>query len=70
MKINRVHTTLRVNDNKCDDRSAYGYWNSTDNRLDNWSGCGTVASREKLRITAVRACVNIQFAPDPCGNWG
>lgn len=61
---------LNVNDSKCDGRYAYGNWNgTTDNRLNNRSGCQTTVWKGGLGIASLRACTNINNWPDECGNW-
>lgn len=58
-----------VEDNKCDTYSAYGYWNNTNNRLDNKNGCNTTIKKYSVNVTAVQACTNIPLASDPCSSW-
>lgn len=64
-------STLYVKDAKADGHGAYGHANTTNSRLRNHSGYGTTVSRNVgFSITAVQACTQISFAPDPCGSWG
>jgi hypothetical protein len=62
--------TIYVTDQKGDDHSVYGEWNSSSNRLDNHNGVGTTVSKGGLSITSDRACTNIPVAHDPCSSWG
>ncbi len=65
---NQTHDHFSVNDSKCDSHSAYGYWNSTDNRLENYSGCGTTVKKYNVYVTAVKACTN-KPGWDSCSDW-
>ncbi|WP_103064344.1 hypothetical protein [Actinomyces qiguomingii] len=62
--------TLYVTDTKGDDHAVYGNANHTGNRLNNHSGYGsTVSKTYNFKVTAVRACVNLQLQSDRCSAW-
>ena len=65
------HDHISVEDTSCSDgHSAYGNWNTTDNRLENYNGCNTTVKKYNVNVTAVRECVDIPAAHDPCSAWG
>ncbi|MCE1178090.1 MAG: hypothetical protein LWW86_03560 [Micrococcales bacterium] len=68
-----TYTWFNVSDLKCDNYATYGFWSTgvSTGRVDNKSGCNKrVSSNLGREIKAVRACVNIPLATDPCSNWG
>ncbi|WP_146752384.1 MULTISPECIES: hypothetical protein [unclassified Actinomyces] len=67
----RSGNTVTVRDTSADSHSVFANVNNTGNRLDNNAGYGASVSRTYgFTVTSVRACVNIQRAPDRCSNWG
>lgn len=63
------YRTAVVSDNSCDNWAAYGNFSKSGvvERLNNETGCRSSANKLLNKdVTAVQACVNIRFAPDPC----
>ena len=65
-----VGQTFYVRDSKADSHGAYGYWNLLNNRLNNKSGYNTTVSKNTGWIIGfVKACTDLQLAPDTCSDW-
>jgi len=68
---NSAGTIFYVSDTAADSDRAYGNWGGTSsNRLENGSGSGTTVSKPVSSVGSHRACVSLNFNPDPCSIWG
>jgi hypothetical protein len=67
----RSGNTVSVRDAKADNSSVYANVNTTSTRLNNLSGYNATVSRTyTFKVTAIRACVDVNFQSDPCSAWG